>query len=47
MKTDKKKILGLAVTTVMAAASTVVSDWMTNRQIDKKVSEAITKLLQE
>ncbi len=45
MKADKKKFAGLAVTTVMAAVSTVVSDWMTNRQIDKKVSEMITKQL--
>lgn len=44
---DKKKIVGLAVTTVMAAASTVVSDWMTNRQIDKKVSEVIAKQLRK
>lgn len=47
MKVDKKKIAGLAVTSVMAAASTVVSDWMTNRHIDKKVTEVIAKQLKK
>lgn len=47
MKADKMKIVGLAATTVMAAASTVVSDWMTNRHIDKKVTEVIAKQLKK
>lgn len=40
---DKKKILGILGLTVSAVISTVVTNWMTEKEIKKQVDEAITE----
>lgn len=39
---DKKKIFGLIGLTVTTVVSTIVTQWMTDREIKKQVNKAIT-----
>lgn len=40
---DKKKILGLIGLTVSTVVSTIVTQWMADREIKKQVNEAIAE----
>ena len=40
---DKKKLLGILGLSVSAVVSTVVTNWMTEKEIKKQVNEAISK----
>lgn len=40
---DKKKLLGILGLSISAVVSTVVTNWMTEKEIKKQVNEAISK----
>lgn len=42
-KLDLGKILGLAGIVASAVVTTLMTDWMTNREIESKVDEAVAK----